>query len=76
MSNMASQEITSTQSPPGMLWIPGGTFLMGSEDFYPEEGPIHEVSVDGFWMDRCSLQTRNSRSSFKLPATLRSLSVL
>jgi formylglycine-generating enzyme required for sulfatase activity/uncharacterized membrane protein YkvA (DUF1232 family) len=24
---------------------------MGSEDFYPEEGPIHEVSVDGFWMD-------------------------
>ena len=25
---------------------------MGSEDFYPEEGPVHEVSVDGFWMDR------------------------
>jgi len=24
---------------------------MGSEDFYPEEGPLHEVSVDGFWMD-------------------------
>ena len=20
-----------------MAWIPGGTFLMGSEDFYPEE---------------------------------------
>ena len=25
---------------------------MGSEDFYPEETPVHEVSVDGFWMDR------------------------
>lgn len=25
---------------------------MGSEDFYPEEAPVHEVSVDGFWIDR------------------------
>ncbi len=25
---------------------------MGSEDFYPEERPVHEVTVDGFWMDR------------------------
>jgi formylglycine-generating enzyme required for sulfatase activity len=24
---------------------------MGSEDFYPEERPVHGVSVDGFWMD-------------------------
>jgi formylglycine-generating enzyme len=38
---------------PGMLWIPGGTFRMGSEDFYPEERPVHEVTVDGFWMDSC-----------------------
>ncbi len=35
----------------GMRWIPGGTFRMGSEDFYPEERPVHQVSVDGFWMD-------------------------
>jgi sulfatase modifying factor 1 len=35
----------------GMRWIPGGCFLMGSEDFYPEERPVHEVVVDGFWMD-------------------------
>jgi len=34
-----------------MAWIPGGTFRMGSEEFYPEERPIHEVSVDGFLMD-------------------------
>jgi formylglycine-generating enzyme required for sulfatase activity len=34
-----------------MRWIPGGTFLMGSEDFYPEEQPVHRVAVDGFWMD-------------------------
>ena len=24
---------------------------MGSEHFYPEERPVHQVSVDGFWMD-------------------------
>ena len=35
-----------------MVWIPGGTFRMGSEDFYPEERPVHDVTVDGFWMDR------------------------
>ncbi len=35
----------------GMRWIPGGRFRMGSEDFYPEERPVHEVSVDGFWID-------------------------
>jgi formylglycine-generating enzyme len=36
---------------PGMLWIPGGTFRMGSEEFYPEERPVHELLVDGFWID-------------------------
>jgi formylglycine-generating enzyme required for sulfatase activity len=34
-----------------MAWIPGGSFLMGSEEFYPEERPVREASVDGFWMD-------------------------
>ena len=34
-----------------MVWIPGGMFLMGSDNFYPEERPAHRVAVDGFWMD-------------------------
>jgi formylglycine-generating enzyme required for sulfatase activity len=34
-----------------MRWIEGGTFAMGSEDFYPEERPVHRVTVDGFWID-------------------------
>ncbi|MFC7132754.1 MULTISPECIES: formylglycine-generating enzyme family protein [Salinibaculum] len=44
---------TAPSEPPadGMVWIPGGTFTMGSEEFYPEEAPTREVSVDGFWMD-------------------------
>src|SRR5690606_26102377 len=35
----------------GMVWVPGGTFRMGSDGFYPEERPVHRVAVDGFWMD-------------------------
>ena len=44
-------DATGQPPRPGMRWIPGGTFAMGSEDFYPEERPVHHVSVDGFWMD-------------------------
>jgi formylglycine-generating enzyme len=35
-----------------VAWVPGGSFLMGSEDFYPEERPVRELEVDGFWIDR------------------------
>jgi len=35
-----------------MVWIEGGTFLMGSDRHYPEEGPVHRVQVSGFWIDR------------------------
>ncbi len=42
----------SAPPKPGMVWVPGGTFAMGSElAGYPEEGPVRSVSVDGFWMD-------------------------
>ena len=36
---------------PGMAWVPGGEFLMGSDRFYPEEGPVRRVAVDGLWVD-------------------------
>jgi formylglycine-generating enzyme required for sulfatase activity len=35
----------------GMQRIPGGTFAMGSERFYPEERPVRRVKVDSFWID-------------------------
>jgi formylglycine-generating enzyme required for sulfatase activity len=39
--------------PPGMVWVPGGTFLMGDagEFALAHEQPVHEVRVDGFFMD-------------------------
>jgi len=44
--------VAVAQPGPDMVWIPGGTFLMGSDDHYPEEAPAHQVTVDGFWIDR------------------------
>src|SRR5262249_20222066 len=37
-------------APPAdaMMWIPGGTFTMGSDHHYPEEAPAHKVNVAGF----------------------------
>lgn len=35
-----------------MVTIPGGTFLMGSDDFYPEERPVHERRLAPFELDR------------------------
>ena len=41
-----------------MVWIPGGTFRMGSDKHYPEEAPAHRVTVDGFWIDRTPVTNR------------------
>jgi len=37
----------------GMIWIEGGTYLMGGEGKLArqDEFPKHEVTVEGFWMD-------------------------
>jgi formylglycine-generating enzyme required for sulfatase activity len=44
--------------PPDMIRIPGGTFRMGSEKHYPEEAPVHRVTVGGFWIDRTPVTNR------------------
>jgi formylglycine-generating enzyme required for sulfatase activity len=41
-----------------MVWIPPGRFRMGSDVHYPEEGPAHEVTVEGFWIDRTPVTNR------------------
>ncbi len=42
----------------GMRRIPGGSFLMGSDRHYPEEGPAHRVTVGPFWMDETTVTNR------------------
>jgi formylglycine-generating enzyme len=40
------------RTQPDMVELPGGPFLMGCEDFYLEEGPVQEVEVGAFAIDR------------------------
>jgi len=34
-----------------MVWVPGGSFVMGDGAHYAEEGPPQTVAVEGFWID-------------------------
>ncbi|WP_332691853.1 SUMF1/EgtB/PvdO family nonheme iron enzyme, partial [Bosea sp. (in: a-proteobacteria)] len=45
-----------------MVWIPGGTFRMGSDAHYPEEAPAHRVTVDGFWIQSTPVTNRQFRA--------------
>src|SRR5215208_6867713 len=56
LTNAASLRILGVQD---MVWIEGGSFLMGSEDGYPEEAPVREVAVEGFWIDRYAVTNRD-----------------
>ena len=44
-----------------MRLVPGGMFRMGSDKHYPEEAPVHRVTVDGFWIDRTPVTNRRFR---------------
>lgn len=42
---------TQSDEHPGMVFVPGGSFVMGSDRQQLEERFTHLVRVDGFWMD-------------------------
>jgi formylglycine-generating enzyme len=42
----------------GMIRIPGGTFMMGSDRHYPEEAPAHKVTLAPFEMDATAVTNR------------------
>lgn len=55
----ATREPRASPPAPQMVWIPGGTYAMGSDGHYPEEAPVHRVRVDGFWSDRHPVTNRS-----------------
>src|SRR4029453_2341958 len=55
------KNVRSESGHQDMVWLPGGTFRMGSDQHYPEEAPVHRVTVDGFWIDRTPVTNRQFR---------------
>ena len=53
--------VAQRDGPDNMVWIPGGEFVMGSDEHYPEEAPKHRVIVNGFWMDTHTVTNREFR---------------
>lgn len=51
-----SEPVTSMD----FLWVPGGCFQMGDTfgDSNPDEKPVHEVCVDGFWLGKFTVTQR------------------
>jgi sulfatase modifying factor 1 len=67
---MLRSDTERNQPPPeartdDMVWIPGGTFRMGSDHHYAEEAPAHRVTVDGFWIDRTPVTNRQFKAFVK-----------
>src|SRR5439155_24097452 len=50
-------------APPGMRWIPGGEFTMGTDSDlgWAAEKPTHRVRVDSFWMDETDVTNAQFR---------------
>jgi formylglycine-generating enzyme len=65
---MLQSTVSSASRPANagdMVYVPGGTFWMGSDRHYPEEAPAHRVTVAGFWMDRHPVTNRQFRAFVK-----------
>ncbi len=56
--NQRNEHIPTAPPSHNMVWIPGGTFLMGSNQHYPDEAPVHPVTVNGFWMDQSTVTNK------------------
>jgi len=55
--HLGSPAVTPPGVPPAgdMVWVPGGTFRMGSDAHYAEEAPARAVEVSGFWLGRTTV---------------------
>ena len=58
--SVTEERIRPPSAPPreNMVWIEGGSFSMGSHDFYPEETPVKRVTAGSFWIDAYPVTNR------------------
>lgn len=60
-------ELRLLAGPPGMVWIPGGTYRMRADNSQAgaDEYPKHTATVSGFWMDRTEVTNREFAASVR-----------
>ncbi len=53
LASPTTDDAPTGEAPDDMVWIPGGEFMMGSDDDMSRrnERPAHLVQVSGFWID-------------------------
>lgn len=51
--------VEERSAPDDMVWIGPGSFVMGSDNGFPDEAPAHEVSLSGFWIDQYEVTNRD-----------------
>src|SRR2546423_24145 len=54
----AASATAPATAPADMVLIPAGSFRIGTEDGFPYERPVHQVSIKSFWMDRHEVTVR------------------
>lgn len=69
--------LSCSPSPPGMIWIPAGPFIMGSDEedsegrslelgltkpWFQDEKPAHTVNLPGFYMDRYEVSNQDFKA--------------
>jgi formylglycine-generating enzyme required for sulfatase activity len=54
-----------------MVFVPSGTFPMGSNTGFPDEKPVHQVSLDAFYIDKYEVTNAFYRTCVKVGACLK-----
>ena len=57
---LEGETVVSITDHSPMVYIPAGSFYMGSDDFLGSK-PVHSVFLDGYWSDVCPVRNAQLR---------------
>jgi formylglycine-generating enzyme required for sulfatase activity/mono/diheme cytochrome c family protein len=52
---------TTLDAPEGMVWVPGGAFIMGTNDWWPKSGPEHTRELPDYFIDKYEVTNADYR---------------
>lgn len=64
-SPVVTSNMTRSKDNTIMVYVPAGSFEMGTEDGDTDEQPVHNVSLDAFWIDRTEVTVTMFREFVK-----------